>query len=61
MPERVARARQYRNMAETLRQIARDTVDEGLKVSAAKVADDYEQMAVELELSARRDGVPPNG
>jgi len=44
-------------MAETLRSIARNTPDPQLRESAAKVADDYERMASDLEQSAKSDGV----
>lgn len=57
MPERLSRAQQYRNMAEMLRKIARDTPDTHLRESAAKVADDYEHMASDLEQSAASSGV----
>ncbi|HEX3430773.1 MAG TPA: hypothetical protein VHT03_07795 [Rhizomicrobium sp.] len=49
MPEWIGRARQYRNVAVTLRRIARDSVDRTVIAAADEVARDYERMAADLE------------
>lgn len=56
MPERIGRARQYRNVAYTLRRIARDSIDKAVIAAADEVARDYERMAADLERAARAEG-----
>jgi len=60
MPERIGRARQYRNVAYTLRRIARDSRDQAVSAAAINVARDYEKMALDLERAAAADKIPPS-
>jgi uncharacterized membrane protein len=55
MRERLDRARQYRNVAYTLRRIARDSVDAKVVAAAGEVARDYERMARALERKMKTD------
>ena len=55
MPDRLVRVQRLRSM--TLRTISRETIDQKLSSDAAKLARDYDQLAQELEASAKAEGV----
>jgi hypothetical protein len=57
MPERLDRARRYRDRAEELRTIAQEWMDADAMATLSSLAHEYERMAEDLELSATRDGL----
>jgi len=59
MPDRLMRARLYRQRAEEIRAIARDWVKDETMQRLAKLASDYEKMAENLEQSAKAEGTEP--
>ena len=56
MPDRLVRARLYRQRAEELRTIAQDFINTTTMQTLAAVARDYETMAANLEKSAGAEG-----
>ena len=59
MPDRLMRARLYRERAEQLRAVAQDWVNDETMRTLSRIAHDYDRMAENLERAARADGMDP--